>query len=281
MAKKNTKSTEKNTPADKTNEAETSTTKTDPTATNETVDQGGEPKGELVNSEETTGNSEEAPQAGSNDTSDSATVDGETTSEVNGEDGNVKSDDTVKDDDVVSEGSKLPDAVAKFVSGAAKETSIDASPIFDEQVSAMQRYALETFRNYASDMAPNVSQTVASVNLNQTKLYRCIVKTINTCEIGELAVILQKLLRCLAENRKGAFNEMYLYRGQADVGMNTAARRTYEEIFNLLTFICDDENRNPAIVETIDFETLLIGSELTEESRERFIALIKRMCQIS
>lgn len=132
----------------------------------------------------------------------------------------------------------------------------------------------EGLNEYLDIMKPGRSHVRGEGPAAQAKLYRTI-KTVLRMDGSRFIRAFGELLKVVNENRKGAFDERYLFRYFDSLVLTSPERRNFERILNLLITTADPKTRTKAI-EQVDIDATMEGFR-DAEMHQRVIEFYRGM----
>lgn len=115
----------------------------------------------------------------------------------------------------------------------------------------------DSLRNYTELMAPNVVANATTGKGQQLNLWKTIEKVLKL-EGAEFIKGYGMLLGWVAENRKGALSERYMYRYFPELALGQADRRNFDRMLNLLTATADPATRRMGL-QQVDLAATVAG----------------------
>lgn len=115
----------------------------------------------------------------------------------------------------------------------------------------------EGLKDYVATMRPGVPHSGEEGPNAQSALYRVITNVFRQTG-SDFSAAMNMLLGTVRENRKGAFNERYVFRYMDRVKLNSQERRNFERTINLLIATCEPATRQDGLKQ-IDLDATVSG----------------------
>lgn len=112
-------------------------------------------------------------------------------------------------------------------------------------------------QEYVREMKPGLPIENAKGAIQQKQLWGTI-KFVLGQTGSEFVAMYAELLRVVAENRKGVFNERYVYRFMDQLAISSPERKNFERMLNLLMSTCDPKTRQFSLKQ-VDMRATLQG----------------------